>query len=106
MRVLLSFLLYTTICWAIEPSIVSRFESNELFPENNIQTLDGEIEPTIDPNIAEDANLTTVLPFFSILFFEMHLNSHHKFISKRCIQAQGLGFPLLFFRWIVFFSSN
>ena len=67
MLVLLSFLFYTTICCAIEPSIVSRLDSNELFPENNVQTIEGEIEPTIDPNIAEDAKLNAVLFFFILI---------------------------------------
>lgn len=72
MLVLLSFLLYTTICCAIEPSIVSRIDSNELLLENNVQTDDETIHPTIDPNIAEDANLTTVL--FLVFFFSFHFS--------------------------------
>lgn len=66
MLVILSVLLLTTVCSAVQPSIVSRFDSNEILFENlNLQTSlqTGELMffPTIDPSIAEDSRLTTVL---------------------------------------------
>lgn len=62
MLVILSVLLLTTICCARQPLIVSRFDSNELHFENPIQSDEQlMIFPTIDPNIAEDAKLTTVM---------------------------------------------
>lgn len=54
-------LLLTTICCAIQPSIVTRIDSNEISFEHHLQQNEQFIFPTIDPNIAEDAKLTTVL---------------------------------------------
>lgn len=61
MLVILSFLLYSTICCAIEQSIVSRIDLNEPLLGNHIQFDEGTASPNIDPNILEDANLTTVI---------------------------------------------
>lgn len=64
MLVILSVLLLTTICCARQPSIVSRFDSNELQFENSIQSDEQlMIFPTLDPNIAEDSKLTTVMKY-------------------------------------------
>lgn len=55
--ILCNFLLISA-CFAVEPSLITRFDSNEINIENEIQL--EHFFPTIDPSIAEDAKLTTV----------------------------------------------
>lgn len=50
----------TTACKSDQPTIISRIDSNEI---DNFLTFDHSIFPTIDPNIAEDTTLTTVVVY-------------------------------------------
>lgn len=58
----------TAVCKSDQPTIISRIDSNEI---DNFLTFDHSIFPTIDPNIAEDTTLTTVVFYIYMLFFSI-----------------------------------
>lgn len=59
MQTILYVLLIVNICNSNKPTIISRFDSsNEVISQNDIEY--SGFFPTIDPDIIEDVNLTTV----------------------------------------------
>lgn len=64
MLIIFGVLLLTIVCNASKPTLITRFDLNETYVESAYESSTSDqqlIFPTIDPSIAEDARLTTVL---------------------------------------------
>lgn len=78
MFVFLGVVLLIVACKSDQPTIISKIDSNEIDIDDYLQ-FHPSIFPTIDPNIAEDITLTTVVIFF-LFFIDQSVNRHSIFV--------------------------